>query len=109
MIKSGLEEIYLGLRPRGEEDVRGCRLSRLGMYMQIAYFGLVWGVLDREQIFLPCLIPIRRLPRPSRFMHFGDEPDTDGRAQNSFDHMTETHALQAARNNCPRDWAEFYP
>lgn len=84
MIKSGLEEIYLGLRPSGEEEVRGYQLSRLGMYMQIAYFGLVWGVLDREQIFLPCLTPIRRLPRPSRFMHFGDEPDTDGHKTRSI-------------------------
>ena len=54
------------------------------------------SVADNSKCKNPCLVPVRRLRRPSRSMHFGDVPETNGWETRS-DHVTRT-AL-AARNN----------
>ena len=46
---------------------------------------------------MPCLVPVRRFPSPSRSIRFGDVSEENGREYFRIDHVTR-NALAARKN-----------
>ena len=56
-------------------ELKSCSINlRMCLFrLSVSYRGKVWVSLR------PCLVPVRRLSRPSRSLHFGDVSETNSR------------------------------
>ena len=58
-----------------------------------------WTMLHRREMWMEsCLVPVRRLSRPSRSTHFGDVSETNALETKIRSHHVTRNA-SAARNN----------